>query len=376
MTLPPSVSLVSPKEQTLFIISCVFAVIFWLLLTLFTVGIVWLIVGILAVMAWFANGLLIAGLRSEAVRVRHDQLAGLHKSLEEVCLRLGLGKVPELYVIQSGGLLNAFATRHSGRHFVVIYSDMLEAFGADSAEMKFLLGHEVGHIQRNHLTKRFLLAPALFLPFLGAGYSRSCESTCDRHGAAAADDENASLTAMMTLAGGKTASREMDPVAYARQNEEHRGFFVSWYELISGYPTLSRRVRDLACLFESRSDAAPSRHPLAYLFALFSFGGGFGGRGSFITTLIVIYMVAIFAGLAIPAVGAAVKKAEQTAQAQVQREIEMEQTREMEKEEARENGQTTEPVESAAPQPAPPSEETAPAAPSESAAPSETEVKN
>jgi Zn-dependent protease with chaperone function len=316
MSLPQSVSLVSPKEKTLLTIAAILAGIFWLGITLFTLGIVWIFIGAMALATWFGNGLLIAGLRAEAVRVREDQLSGLHRSLEEVCARLGLGKVPELYIIQSGGLLNAFATRHSGRHFVVIYSDMLEAFGTDTAEMKFLLGHEVGHIQRNHLTKRLLLAPALFLPFIGAAYSRACESSCDRHGAAAAGEEAASLTAMMTLAGGKEAGRKMDPTVYARQNEEYRGFFVSWYELVSGYPTLSRRVRDLSALFPSRSDVAPSRHPLAYLFALCSFGGGFGGRGSFLTTFIAIYVIVIMVALAAPAISKAMEKAKEAQAAQ------------------------------------------------------------
>jgi len=318
---PATVPLVSPKENTLFIIACIVASICWLLATLITFGVIWIILGIMALVTWFANGLLVAMLKAEAVHVREDQVTTLHQSLEDVCRRLGLNHIPELYVIESAGSLNAFATRHSGRHFVVIYSDMLEALGPDSAEMKFLLGHEIGHIQRNHLLKRVLLAPALFLPFLGAAYSRSCESTCDRFGAAAADNETASLSAMMALAGGKYASRMMDPVVYARQNEDHRGFFVSWHELISGYPTLSRRVRDIANLFESRPDSpAPSRNPLAYLFALFSFGGGFGGRGSFISTLIAVYFLVVMIAT-LTSVGAALEKSEKAKAAQIEREL-------------------------------------------------------
>lgn len=302
-------SLVSPKEKACFILALVVAIAAWLVLTLFTMGMVWFILAILAVVVWFSNGLLVAGLRADAVAVHPQQVGRLDATFREVCATLGLANIPELYVVQSGGLLNAFATRHAGRHFVVVYSDMLEALGPDSAEMRFLLGHEIGHIQRQHVFKRLLLAPALFLPILGPAYSRACESTCDRFGALAAGSVDASMRAMVLLAGGKEAGREMDVHHFAEQNRLSRGFFISWYELISGYPTLSRRARDLRQLGGAAAEPAPRRNPLAYVFALFTFGGGFGGRGSMLTTLILIYMVAIFAAMAIPAVDGAMKKA-------------------------------------------------------------------
>ncbi len=183
MAITPA-TVVSKNETTCFTIALVLAIIFWLALTICTLGsiVFGLAFGFFAI--WLSNGLLVAGLRSEAVEVHADQLGRLHAALREVNEKLAPGSTtPELYVLQSGGLLNAFATRHAGRHFVVIYSDMLEALGPDSNEMKFLLGHEIGHIRRKHLGRRLLLAPALFLPILGPAYSRACESTCDRFGA-------------------------------------------------------------------------------------------------------------------------------------------------------------------------------------------------
>ena len=306
----------SPKEKSYFVVALVLAILIWGFLTLLTFGVIWPFLILIAIFAWFSNGLLVAGLKADAVAVHPNQLGRLDAALRSVCQALQVKEIPELYVIQSGGLLNAFATRHSGRHFVVVYSDMLEAFGPDSAEMKFLLGHEVGHIRRNHLLRRLLLAPALFLPLIGAAYSRACESTCDRCGALASGSLESSLRAMMTLAGGKEAGKEMDPLQFARQNKLHRGFFVSWYELISGYPTLSRRMKDLTELETGRMIENSPRHPLAYLFALGSFGGGFGGRGSILTTLIVFYFFFIFAALALPAISGALKRAQKVQQSQ------------------------------------------------------------
>lgn len=303
-----SENVTAPKEKVYFGIALTISILVWVLFTLCTMGMVWIFLLIGGILAWLSNGLLIASLKSDAVSVHPNQVGLLDATFREVCATLQLREVPDLYIIQSGGFLNAFATRHSARHFVVVYSSMLESLGPNSAEMKFLLGHEIGHVRKNHLMKKLFLAPALFLPLIGAAYSRSCETTCDRHGALAANDLSAAMRAMMILAGGKEAGKEMDVEHFGEQNKRHRGFFVSWYELISGYPTLCRRVQDLRELETGKHQTSPSRNPLAYLFALFTFGGGFGGRGSLVSTLLVIYMLAIFAGLALPAINGALKK--------------------------------------------------------------------
>ena len=95
-----------------------------------------------------------------------------------------LNPVPAIYVLQAGGLLNAFATRFLGRSFVVIYSDVLElAYMKGEAELAFVICHELAHIKRKHLAWRWFLYPSMLIPFLGAAYSRACEYTCDRFGA-------------------------------------------------------------------------------------------------------------------------------------------------------------------------------------------------
>lgn len=76
---------------------------------------------LLAFMTWLGNGLIVAYLRANCVKVDSTQFSQLGTALEEVCNRLGT-RVPELYILQSNGFLNAFAMRQSGRDFVVLYS--------------------------------------------------------------------------------------------------------------------------------------------------------------------------------------------------------------------------------------------------------------
>lgn len=296
---PHNPALSAPKEKTYFIWVLLASILVWGLLAISLVGLFY--AAIFAVMLWFGNGLLTAHLRAEAVKVSAAQLPELHQAFVDVCARLGLAKVPALYVVQSGGMLNAFATRFSGRDFVIVYSDLLEALGPDSAEMKFILGHEVGHIQSRHILKQIFLAPGLFMPLVGPAYRRSWESSCDRYGAFAAQDPEASIRAMLVLSGGPGYARRLSAEAFSAQHVEERGFFVSLHELTSTYPTLSRRVTDLRALRDGAPAASPRRHPLAYLLALGMPGGNIGRGAPGAGILVVFVVMGMMAAMAIPA---------------------------------------------------------------------------
>lgn len=248
---------------------------------------------------WFSSGLLAARLRAEAVEISESQFPELYASFTSICQRLNLAEIPRLYVMESGGLLNAFTMRFSGRNFVVIYSDLLEAFGPESDEVRFVIGHEIGHIQRNHIIRNIFIGPGSFLPLIGSAYSRACETTCDRYGAYACNNVDASINAMIALAGGRQAPEFYSPLEFANQHHEERGFFVSVHELASGYPTLSQRVAQLNALAESANTFRKGpRNPLAYPFAIFAVGSPAGGAANF---MIMVVIIGLLAAMAIPA---------------------------------------------------------------------------
>jgi Zn-dependent protease with chaperone function len=258
-------NLVNPKEKTYYYIILAVAIFIWLMVAISIIGI--FIVGLLALVAWFTHGLLLARLRSESVCITPNQYPELHATFTGVCQRLGLAEVPELYLLQSGGILNAFATRHAGRNFVVIHSSFVETIGASSPMMKFLMGHEIGHIQRKHLFKTMYLTPGTILPLVGEAYHRACEATCDRYGAYAADDPASSMLALTVLASGREASN-IDTRKFAEQHFTTRGFFVSWHELLVSYPTLSQRVANILGFQEPQFARRSARHWAAYPCAL------------------------------------------------------------------------------------------------------------
>ena len=280
------------KEKTYLAFVVMISVAMWLA-ALMTIFLALIALG-LVVVIWFANGLLVAKLKAEAIKIDETQLPSLAATFQDVCRQVGVAPVPDLYVVQSGGHLNAFTSKHAGRNFVVLYSELLETYGPDSAEIRFLLGHELGHIRSRHILKQILLAPGLMMPLLGNAYSRACEASSDRYGAFVSGDINGSVNAMMVLAGGKEAG-QMNPASFAGQYRKFRGFFVSWHELISGYPTLSQRVHNLVALSEGKEPARAPRHPLGYVFAFFSVSGHGGGAGSLMITVAVIGMLAAIA---------------------------------------------------------------------------------
>lgn len=290
-------NLTSAKERRYYPFVIIVSVLLWGALALTMIGLFYAL--FIGFFLWISHGLLAAYLRAEAVRVSERQWPELHTSFLEVCQRLGVTQPPRLYVLQAGGALNAFATRHSGRDFVVVYSDFLEAFGPQSPELKFILGHELGHLKSGHILKHVLLAPGLFFPLLGSAYRRSWELSCDRHGVFASQDTAGSLRAMLTLSGGKEKGRFLDAEAFASQYEEERGFFVSLHELTSTYPTLSRRVRELRALQTSDYVREASRNPFAYLVAVLMPGGNVGGGAA--SGLIMIVIIGLMASMAIPA---------------------------------------------------------------------------
>ena len=121
----------------------------------------------------FAHSAFISWLRGNAVLLSQAQPPDLRARFEACCTRLGLTEPPEAYLMQGGGMLNAFATRFLGRNYVVLLSDIVDAMEEQPGGVDFYFGHELGHIRRHHLTGNLLRAPVLWLPLLGAAYARA-----------------------------------------------------------------------------------------------------------------------------------------------------------------------------------------------------------
>src|SRR5437773_11075026 len=134
--LPALSSLVSRKERTFYVLMLAislaiyggvgFAIVTYPDVVAPFVGTALMYVLIFALAIWFTHGMMLGRVRGNGIRVSARQLPAVHRQVQEHARSLQLKKAPDVYVIESGGIMNAFATRFFGREFVVIHSDIRE----------------------------------------------------------------------------------------------------------------------------------------------------------------------------------------------------------------------------------------------------------
>ena len=286
----------SPKEQPLFVFGVLFSASVWFLLVISVVGLIY--GGMIALGILMAHALFLAYIRGNGVRVSEAQLPGLYERVKLAAQKLGMEQVPEVYVVQAGGSLNAFATRLFSRRFVVIYSDLVDAC-RDVRHLDFVIGHEIAHMAAGHLKWNAFLMPFRLVPWLGAAYSRACEYTCDRAGHHVVGDLEASMRGLCVLAAGGKLTAQMNLQAFIAQREETGGFWMSIYELVASHPYLCKRVAALAEIEAPGTLRPVRRSVLGFVFAPML--GVAAGGGASIAVVMVIYILGIMAAVAIPA---------------------------------------------------------------------------
>jgi Zn-dependent protease with chaperone function len=235
--------LVEKKERIYFYIASVVSVIIYGLMIKFSASsgagfvVIVLIVKIL-------QGLYIGYLRQNAVKISKKQFADIYEIVEDYSAKLQLKKVPEVYIVQSNGMLNAFATRFLSRNFVVLYSDILDlAYDNGKDAVKFIIAHELAHLKRKHLQKNMLTSMATLVPFLGSAYSRACETTCDNIATYLAHENP--TRGLLVLLAGKKLHGKVDLKEFLEKAEEERGFWSIFSEITSSHPSLSSRLRKI-----------------------------------------------------------------------------------------------------------------------------------
>jgi Zn-dependent protease with chaperone function len=153
---------------------------------------------------------------SSSVRCSNEQFPDLYQAMLDGCYILDLPRVPELYVNQSP-IVNAMALG-TDKPFIVLNSGLVELL--DPEELRWVIGHELGHVLSGHTVYRTMLyylvnmAQRLALvPFAWIGlkaviwgleeWYRKSELSCDRAGLLATQDVEAARRSLMKLAGGR-----------------------------------------------------------------------------------------------------------------------------------------------------------------------------
>ncbi len=233
--------LVHPRENIYFVLVLLVSIGTLILLLFSVIGII-IYAAIIAVML-FLHALSMAGIRRNGVKLGEDQFPELYAKAVGIAKDLELSKLPDIYILESEGILNAFATKFVRRNMVVLYSSIFEMVdrGAEK-EVMFIMAHEFTHLKRKHVHYGFFLLPALYIPFLGNAYLRACEYTCDRTAAYYVQSFTAAKNALTMLGIGTTLYNKVNKQAYMEQLEKESGFFVWFNEKLSTHPHLPKRV--------------------------------------------------------------------------------------------------------------------------------------
>lgn len=256
---------INPKENIYFAIKLIISILLYSLLV-YTIYIVlssddaktqalfWTIFIYAALIILFfliQTGIMIGHLKGNAIKITPKQFPDIYEVLAKESQTLGLKRIPDAYVWQRGGLLNAFTLRFIGTHYVVVYSDVLaEAYKKDKATVAFIIGHELGHVKRRHFVKKLFLLPSSLIPFLGAAYSRACEYTADNFGAFLSPD--GAVTGIMLLAAGPHLTAKVDATQFTIQEETEGGFWHWFSEKVASHPNLTKRVIALRAIYPEK----------------------------------------------------------------------------------------------------------------------------
>jgi Zn-dependent protease with chaperone function len=253
-------SIVHPKEKQYYRVAFAFSMIVYGILVLILlsailrgggsgamvgVGMIFVLafyVGLIWFALFLAQGFFIAQVRKNSVKLGERQFGEVLGIVKSMAAEIGMKEVPDVYLMQSGGALNAFAAKFLSRNFVVIYSEIFElAYAQGEDALKFVIAHELGHIHRRHLRGRWKIIPGFIIPFLAMAYSRACEYTCDRYGKAYGKPSG--NQGLLVLAAGKALYDKVNEEELIKQAEEESGFFMWLAEVNSTHPGLAKRVK-------------------------------------------------------------------------------------------------------------------------------------
>ena len=251
-------NLIHKDEKRYFSMTLIVSIIIYISLLFYMEGFAVLL--LLTAISLFSNGLMIARIRTNGVRLSTNQFSEVYKKVAELCNSMEIRSVPEIYVIESGGILNAFAAKSFRKNIVILYSDIFDLINSENNdELSFIIAHELAHIKRRHVAKQLFIPPAMWIPSLGNAYLRACEYTSDRIAAYYINNSEASMNALTILAIGKTLFNKVNRDEYLLQVSNAKGLLNKIAEKGSTHPSLPKRIYEIKYYFENNFNPVEKR---------------------------------------------------------------------------------------------------------------------
>ncbi len=199
-------------------------------------------------------------LLGQSVKVSRRQFPELYDATVECAHTLDIA-MPTVYVSQQFGL-NAGTYGTNDEAFIVIGTPLMRALSPE--ELKFVIGHECGHLHNNHVVYR--TAVTFLTQGIGAyvkwavvpatlalnSWSRRGEITCDRAGLVCSRDLEAGQRAMLKLVtGSKDLADQIDVEDYLKQLDGIKEGVGRYKELLASHPYLPKRIKAMQLFAQS-----------------------------------------------------------------------------------------------------------------------------
>jgi Zn-dependent protease with chaperone function len=172
--------------------------------------------------------------------------------IKQVCLdRLHPGQV-EVFLVRSSQL-NAYTFGFNSPQDIVLYTSLLDVMDED--ELRFVLGHEMGHVALGHTWLNTLLGGMAGVPVtVGAAvlvtlafrwWNRACEYSADRAGLLACGKPQKAISALIKLVAGSQQSQADLQRALQVIERQDDSLLNQLGETLSTHPMIARRIEQI-----------------------------------------------------------------------------------------------------------------------------------
>jgi Zn-dependent protease with chaperone function len=166
----------------------------------------------------------------------------------------------EVYLLPTPQL-NAYTFGLASPKVIVLYTGLLRIMDED--EIKFILGHEMGHVALGHTWLNSLIGGIAGIPspFSAAAvmalafrsWNRACEYSADRAGLIACGKLEKAISALVKLVAGPQADDQGDlEQAYQKIDAEDDTIWGELSETMASHPLMIRRIERLRQFARSR----------------------------------------------------------------------------------------------------------------------------
>jgi Zn-dependent protease with chaperone function len=209
-------------------------------------------VGLAVVLAYGSSRQHHLALMEGAYPVTPQAAPGLAHVASKAAVRIQPGPV-EMYVTPSR-VLNAYTFGLDSPKVIVLYSALLQIMDED--ELRFIIGHEMGHVRLGHTWLNSLVGGMAGIPSSSTAsalltmaflwWNRTCELSADRAGLLACGNPEKAISALVKLvAGPQAATRAGMEMAYRQIDAEDDTFMGPLGEAFASHPMLIRRINEL-----------------------------------------------------------------------------------------------------------------------------------